>query len=104
MVGKFTGKDVPACGFSIGFERIILILMEQGFKIPGSPVKKAYLIEKNMPAERLCEVIRQAQKERAEGTQVLIARMAKNKKFQKQQMAERGFEQFEEFYRNPINK
>ena len=57
-----------------------------------------------MPADRLCEVIRQAQKERAEGTQVLIARMAKNKKFQKQQMAERGFEQFEEFYRNPINK
>ena len=104
MVGKFTGKDVPACGFSIGFERIILILMEQGFKIPGRPVKKAYLIEKNMPAERLCEVIRQAQKERADGTQVLIARMAKNKKFQKQQMAERGFDQFEEFYRNPINK
>ena len=104
MVGKFTGKDVPACGFSIGFERIILILMEQGFQIPGRPVKKAYLIEKNMPADRLCEVIRQAQKERAEGTQVLIARMAKNKKFQKQQMAERGFEQFEEFYRNPINK
>ena len=26
MVGRFTGKDVPACGFSIGFERIILIL------------------------------------------------------------------------------
>ena len=104
MVGKFTGKDVPACGFSIGFERIILILMEQGFKIPGRPVKKAYLIEKNMPADRLCEVIRQAQKERAEGTQVLIARMAKNKKFQKQQMAERGFDQFEEFYRDPISR
>ena len=104
MVGKFTGKDVPACGFSIGFERIILILMEQGFQIPGKPVKKAYLIEKNMPADRLCEVIRQAQQERAEGTQVLIARMAKNKKFQKQQMAERGFEEFEEFYRNPISK
>ena len=31
MVGKFTGNDVPACGFSIGFERIILLLMEQGF-------------------------------------------------------------------------
>ena len=28
MVGRFTGKDVPACGFSIGFERIILIMME----------------------------------------------------------------------------
>ena len=103
MVGKFTGKDVPACGFSIGFERIILIMMEQGWQIPGRPVKKAYLIEKNMPADRLCEVIRKAQAERAAGTQVLIARMAKNKKFQKQQMAERGFEEFEEFYRNPLN-
>ena len=28
MVGKFTGNDVPACGFSIGFERIILLLLE----------------------------------------------------------------------------
>ena len=28
MVGKFTGNDVPACGFSIGFERIIMLLME----------------------------------------------------------------------------
>ncbi len=101
MVGKFTGKDVPACGFSIGFERIILILMEQGFKIPGSPVKKAYLIEKNMPSDRLCEVIRQAQEERTSGTQVLIARMAKNKKFQKQQLTERGFDEFEEFYVRP---
>ena len=103
MVGKFTGKDVPACGFSIGFERIILIMMEQGWQIPGRPVKKAYLIEKNMPADRLCEVIKKAQAERAAGTQVLIARMAKNKKFQKQQMAERGFDAFEEFYRNPLN-
>lgn len=98
MVGKFTGRDVPACGFSIGFERIILILMEQGFRIPGKPSKKAYLIEKKMPAERLCEVIRQAQRERADGTEVLIARMAKNKKFQKQQLTERGFEEIEEFY------
>ena len=35
MVGKFTGHDVPACGFSIGFERIVLLLMEQGFKDSG---------------------------------------------------------------------
>ncbi len=32
MVGKFTGHDVPACGFSIGFERIVLLLMEQGYE------------------------------------------------------------------------
>ena len=104
MVGKFTGRDVPACGFSIGFERIILILMEQGFKIPGRPQKAAFLIEKNLPAERLQEVMVRAQEARAEGRQVLIARMAKNKKFQKQQLRDRGYEDFEEFYKNPIVK
>ena len=104
MVGRFTGRDVPACGFSIGFERIILLLMESGFRIPGSPVKKAFLIEKNMPADRLRDVIRQAQAEREKGSVVLIAKMNKNKKFQKQQLQEKGFEEFVEFYRNPIQK
>ena len=46
MVGKFTGQDVPACGFSIGFERIILLLMESGFTVPTQRPKVAYLIEK----------------------------------------------------------
>ncbi len=104
MVGKFTGKDVPACGFSIGFERIILILMEQGFKIPGNNVKTAYLIEKNMPADRLSEVIRKAQAERENGNQILIARMNKNKKHQKQLLQEQGYEKFEEFYIKPFEK
>ena len=102
MVGKFTGKDVPACGFSIGFERIILILMEQGFKIPGSPAKVAFLLEKNLPADRMKEAMQKAQQERAGGRQVLLARMAKNKKFQKQQLRDRGYEEFEEFYTNPL--
>ena len=102
MVGKFTGRDVPACGFSIGFERIILILMEQGYKIPGAAKKTAYLIEKNMPAKRMRDVLAKAQKAREEGEQVLIARMAKNKKFQKQQLTDRGYEQFVEFYNNPL--
>ena len=57
MIGNFTGNNVPACGFSIGFERIILLLMEQGFQIPEQPKKIAYLIEKNYPADKLCEVI-----------------------------------------------
>ena len=102
MVGKFTGRDVPACGFSIGFERIILILMEQGYKIPGAAKKTAYLIEKNMPAKRMRDVLAKAQKAREEGEQVLIARMAKNKKFQKQQLTDRGYEEFVEFYNNPL--
>ena len=101
MVGKFTGKDVPACGFSIGFERIILLLMEQVFKVPGSARKKAYLLEKNLPSEQLLEAIRAAQKDRAAGNDVLVVRMNKNKKFQKQQLTEQGYESFEEFYASP---
>jgi len=101
MVGKFTGNDVPACGFSIGFERIILILMEKGFRIPGAK-KIAYLLEKGLPTERLCEVIAQAQEERKDGTQVLVARMNKNKKFQKEQLSAEGYCEFKEFYKNPL--
>lgn len=99
MVGKFTGKDVPACGFSIGFERIILLLMEQGFKVPQSAKKVAYLIEKGYPGEKLKEVISQAQEERKSGTQVLVVRMNKNKKFQKEQLSNEGYEEFKEFFK-----
>ena len=102
MVGKFIGHDVPACGFSIGFERIVLLLMEQGFKIPEEYNKVAYLIEKGVKEDALCDVIAQAQKERKNGTQVLVTRMNKNKKFQKEQLKEQGYEEFKEFYRNPL--
>ena len=94
MVGKFIGHDVPACGFSIGFERIVLLLMEQGFKIPEEYNKVAYLIEKGVKEDALCDVIAQAQEERKNGTQVLVTRMNKNKKFQKEQLKEQGYEEF----------
>ena len=102
MVGKFTGTDVPACGFSIGFERIIMLLMEKGFQVPAQPAKKAYLIEKGVSGETLCDIIAKAQKEREEGQQILIARMNKNKKFQKEQLTAEGYEEFVEFYKNPL--
>lgn len=104
MVGKFTGKDTPACGFSIGFERIILILTENGFQVPGQSRKIAYLIEKGVEGSELCEVIAKAQKERQDGTQVLVARMNKNKKFQKEQLTAEGYEEFKEFYKNPLKE
>lgn len=103
MVGKFTGKDVPACGFSIGFERIILLLMENGFQIPSQPAKTAFLVEKGVAGSALCDVIAKAQEERSRGTQVLVARMNKNKKFQKEQLMAEGYESFQEFYKNPLD-
>ncbi|MDE6014241.1 MAG: histidine--tRNA ligase [Acetatifactor sp.] len=102
MVGKFTGNEVPACGFSIGFERIVLLLMESGFQVPTRPRQVAYLVEKGVAGERLCEVIAKAQAAREDGTQVLVVRMNKNKKFQKEQLMQEGYEDFVEFYKDPL--
>ena len=100
MIGKFTGNDTCACGFSIGFERIIMLLMERGFKVPGTANKKALLIEKNMPAEGMMKVLKQADEDRKNGMQVTIAVMKKNKKFQKEQLKEEGYEEIVEFFNN----
>ncbi|MBQ8489771.1 MAG: histidine--tRNA ligase [Pseudobutyrivibrio sp.] len=98
MIGNFTGQNTPACGFSIGFERIILLLMEQGFKVPGANKKVAYLVEKGYPADKLTEVMAQAKAARANGETVLVVRMNKNKKFQKEQLSAEGYEEFVEFF------
>lgn len=97
MIGKFTGQDVPACGFSIGFERIIMLLLESGFKVPFQE-KTAYLIEKGYPNDKLCEVMKQAADERAAGKQILVTRMNKNKKFQKEKLTAEGYTDFVEFF------
>ena len=98
MVGKFAGHDVPACGFSIGFERIILLLMESGFQIPNRAKKVAYLVEKNYPVEKLVDVMNQAKAERKNGKEVLVVRRNKNAKFQKDNLAEQGYEEIVEFF------
>lgn len=98
MIGKFTGQPTPACGFSIGFERIVMLLLERDFQIPGSGKKTAYLIEKNMPADKLLQILEQAKKAREEGAVVNLAIMKKNKKFQKEQLQEEGYEEFCEFF------
>ena len=98
MIGKFTGQDTPAVGFSIGFERIVMLLLERGFSVPTGKEKKAILVEKNMPQEKLIEVLETAKAERAAGKQVMIAVMKKNKKFQKEQLTEQGYTDITEVY------
>ena len=77
-------------------------MLEQGFRIPEDYDKVVYLIEKGVKGEKLCEVIAQAQEERKSGMQVLVTRMNKNKKFQKEQLQAQGYENFKEFYKNPL--
>ena len=99
MVGKFTGQDTPAVGFSIGFERIMTILMDDNTSgIIKMPEKEAWLIEKGMPKERLSQVLSEATKRRAAGETVLMVWMAKNKKFQKENLNSLGYENIKEFF------
>ena len=102
MIGKFTGQDTPACGFSIGFERIAMLLLENGYECGNKKEKKAYLIEKNMPQEGILKVLAMAKEDRANGKQVLIVNMKKNKKFQKDQLVEEGYSDIKEVYADSI--
>lgn len=43
MIGKFLGKQVPAVGFSIGFERICAILLDKEYQIPQEKPRLALL-------------------------------------------------------------
>lgn len=104
MIGKFTGMDTPACGFSIGFERIVGMLLDSGFSVPSAGAKTAYLFEKGLDPEALAEVIKEAMEARKAGAQVLVAQMNKNKKFQKEQLMKEGYEEFKEFYREALKK
>ena len=100
MIGKFTGQNTPACGFSIGFERIVLLLLERGYQVPGADKKMAFLIEKNMPNDRLQEILKEATELRQQGIPVAMSVMKKNKKFQKDQLAAEGYTEIKEFFKN----
>ena len=73
LVGKFLGEDIPACGFSIGFERICAILMDQGFEIPGRPKKFAVVFDE----DQVAEAIRYADGKRGEYDVTLVPKTGK---------------------------
>ena len=104
MIGKFTGINTPACGFSIGFERIVTILLDAGFTVPEGNGKEAWLFEKGMGADRLTAIMKEAMAARAEGKTVLVAQMNKNKKFQKEQLGKEGYLEFKEFYKEELKR
>lgn len=102
MIGKFTGMDTPACGFSIGFERIVTILLDAGFVVPSSKGKEAWLFEKGTGMARLAAIMKEAMAARAEGKEILLTQMNKNKKFQKDQLGKEGYTEFKEFYKENL--
>ncbi len=92
MVGRWLKKeDVPACGFSIGFERIIQILEEKKFEIPQKMEKIALFFDSK---EGFMQAVNQAQQWRLEGKIVNLEQKQKNFTRQLDRLAEHGFESF----------
>ena len=98
MIGKFSGQNVPACGFSIGFERIVTILkdhMQGAMKLQNA---SAYLIGNRVSRERKAEVIANAMELRRAGAIVTVLPMSKNVGHQIELLEAEGFTQFEKIY------
>ncbi len=99
MIGKFSGQKTPACGFSIGFERIITILKEKGKNSSDTTKEKiAYLVANGCGEEKLRGIFTRAAKERALGKTVSVLPLKKNAKFQIDRLMEDGYEKIERIY------
>ncbi len=99
MIGKFSGQEVCASGFSIGFERIVTILkdhMAGCYRLPGEPT--AFLIGNRVPQSRKIEVLEQAQKMRKDGAIVTVLPMSKNIKHQIELLEAEGYSRFEKVF------
>ncbi|MBP3426987.1 MAG: histidine--tRNA ligase [Clostridia bacterium] len=98
MIGKFSGQDVAACGFSIGFERIITILkdhMQGSYKLENAT---AFLIDKRVSTQRKTEIIARAMELRRGGAIATVLPMAKNVGNQIKLLENEGFTTFEKVY------
>lgn len=77
LIGKFTGENIPAVGFSIGFERIFALLTESGYEIPDTKKRIALLHDK---ADAV-SAIKEAEKLRSEYDVVIYEKPKKLSKF-----------------------
>lgn len=94
MIGNFTGQKTCACGFSIGFERIVGALLEKGFKPSDRAEKTAVLYDKRMSLSDLALMQKKAMEYRHSGRIVLVQKMNKNVGFQKQKLESDGYTEF----------
>jgi histidyl-tRNA synthetase len=97
MLGKFMGQKVPACGFSLGFERIVSALSDSGFVPPSASRSVAFLASKNMREEDMLKMYSDAAALRSEGVRVLVTAKMKNVYFQKTKLSEEGYSEFVEY-------
>ena len=94
MIGGFTGTPTCACGFSIGFERLVGALLDKKFKAEGSREKVAVLYGKALTSGDVAQVQAKCNTLREAGKIVLVQRMNKNVGFQKQKLETEGYTTF----------
>ena len=62
MIGRFTGRtQTCACGFSVGFERIVMLLLERDYQVPKKGRKMAFLLEKGISRENMLNAFKEAE-------------------------------------------
>lgn len=91
LVGALAGRSVPACGFSIGFERVVLVLGEQGAPTrTGERVALLFDPQKDGSAA----VLEAAARLRGEGRCVSALALKKSMGRQLDDLAQHGFTAF----------
>ena len=94
MIGKYSGKDVCACGFSIGFERLFSIIEENNLLNININDAIAYLVPKNCDKNKKIQIINEAKKQRQLGNIVTVVMKSNNVKYQKEMLSKFGFTKF----------
>lgn len=98
MIGKFLGKEICACGFSIGFERIIQVIKENNLINIQENEKIAILVDKNVKLDKIERTILKANELRKQGKIVMISPRNNNAKFQKEKLSTFGYTKFIEIF------
>ncbi|MCR5160988.1 MAG: histidine--tRNA ligase [Lachnospiraceae bacterium] len=99
MIGRFAGQSAPACGFSIGFERIVTILKDLNWKEEdGLTERRAFLVDEKAGAPKLLEVFAKATQLREEGMIVTVQPLRKNAKFQVETLEKSGYTEIRKVY------
>jgi histidyl-tRNA synthetase len=72
LVGMFLGQNIPACGFSLGLERILVVMGERGMFPPSLAMTPADVMVATFDAASAPDAMRVAAALRGQGLRVLV--------------------------------
>jgi histidyl-tRNA synthetase len=68
----FSGEQIPACGFSLGLERILVVMTERGMFPPGAEASVADVLVTQFDGEGVAETLALARELRGAGLRVEV--------------------------------